>query len=697
MRAPDTGTTTRRLVAAVENVGEAIEIVDSEHRIVFVNRRWVDLTGYTEAEAVGRSPGELLRSDAHPPAYYREIEAELAAGRPWRGYLVSARKDGTLIPQTLSVTPILDAAGRLDSIVAVRHDLTDQIAAEQRLRESEERYALAAMGANDGLWDWKLPDDEAYYSERWCKIVGDDRPGFTGGRHDWLERVHPDDLGRLREQIDDHFGHRAPHFESEHRLRHSDGSFRWVHARGLAFRGPDGAALRFAGSLTDITQRKHSESMLYFAAAHDGLTRLPNRNLFRDRVGQALERIRRNSGRKLAVLYLDLDGFKQVNDGLGHHMGDRLLVSVARRLEGCVRAVDTVSRLGGDEFGLLLEDLATGEEAAAAAARIERALSTPFEIEGHHIFISGSIGVVCCDDDSTVDQLLRDADSAMYEVRTRGRGGHHVIDAASRARRARRNRLGDALRKCVEVEGIEVQYQPVVSLVTGQVRGLEALARWTHPQHGAVPPSEFVPLAEEMGLVDRLGDQVLRDACRRAAAWLRDHPRDQFSVNVNVSPRQFRDPHFVERVAQVQAMSGLRPGVLGLEITEAVLVDRPDVVGAMLTDLRNMGVRLVLDDFGTGFSSLSLLRRFPVHAIKIDHSFVNALEHDATTLHIVRGIVSLAHALGMVVIAEGVETREHVATLRGLGCDLGQGWLFSRAAAAFDVPRLMGERLLVED
>ncbi len=686
-----------RLVAAVENVGEAIEIVDSQHHILFVNRRWTELTGYTFEEAVGRTPAELLRSGAHAPEYFAAMEAELSAGRAWRGYLVSARKDGTLIPQTISIKPILADDGTLDSLVAVRHDLSEQIAADQRLRESEERYALAAMGANDGLWDWKIPDDEVYFSERWCKIVGEDRHGFTGNSEAWLGRVHPDDAARLKEQIADHIDLRAPHFESEHRLRHTDGSYRWVLARGLAFRGPEGQALRFAGSLTDVTQRKHSESMLYFAAAHDGLTSLPNRNLFRDRVGQALERVRRNEGRRLAVLYLDLDGFKHVNDGLGHHMGDRLLVSVARRLEGCVRAVDTVSRLGGDEFGLLLEDLGNNDEAVTAAARIERALSTPFEIEGHHVFISGSIGVVCCDDDSTVEQLLRDADSAMYEVRTRGRGGHHVIDAASRERRARRSRLGGALRRSVEVEGLDVHYQPVVSLVTGQVRGLEALTRWTHPQHGAVPPSEFVPLAEEMGLIDRLGHQVLRDACRRAAGWLHEHPRDQFFVNVNVSPRQFRDPHFVERVAQVQAMSGLRPGVLGLEITEAVLVDRPDVVGAMLNDLRNMGVRLVLDDFGTGFSSLSLLRRFPVHAIKIDHSFVGALDHDATTLHIVRGIVSLAHALGMVVIAEGVETREHVVTLRGLGCDLGQGWLFSPATPAHDVARLLGERLLRDD
>ncbi|MBM4368181.1 MAG: EAL domain-containing protein [Deltaproteobacteria bacterium] len=696
MRADDTEAMSRRLVAAVDSVAEAIEIIDADWKIVYVNRRWTELTGYTEAEAMGRAPSELLRSDAHPADYYAQVEAELRAGRAWRGYFVSARKDGSLIPQTLSVTPLLSPEGALEAIVAVRLDLTEQLAAEQRLRESEERYALASMGANDGLWDWKIPEDEAYFSERWCGIVGNDRQGFSGKVQDWLSLVHPDDLSRLRELIDEHFQLRSPHFESEHRLRHVDGSYRWVQARGLAFRGPEGAAVRFAGSLTDITQRKQAESMLYFAAAHDGLTSLPNRNLFRDRVSQALERVKRNPAKLFAVLYLDLDGFKQVNDGLGHHVGDRLLVGVARRLESCVRAVDTVSRLGGDEFGLLLEELASADEATAAAARIERALSMVFEIEGHHIFISGSIGVVCSDAESTVEQMLRDADSAMYEVRTRGRGGHHVIDAATRERRARRSRLGGALRQSVEVEGLEVVYQPVVSLITGQVRGLEALARWNHPVHGAVPPAEFVPLAEEMGLIDRLGYQVMREACRRAAQWMHEHARDQFFVNVNVSARQFRDPHFVERVAQVQAMSGLRPGVLGLEITETVFVDRPESVVAMLRELRNMGVRLALDDFGTGFSSLSHLRRFPVQSVKIDRSFVSALDADGTTLHIVRAIVSLTHALGMVAVAEGIETLDQVAILRGVGCDLGQGWLFSKATKAPDVSRLMNERFAIQ-
>lgn len=692
MRAGDSEALSRRLVAAVENVAEAIELSDPEGKIVYVNRRWTELTGYTEAEAMGRAASELLRSGGHPADYYAQVEKELRAGRAWRGYLVSARKDGSLLPHTLSVTPLLSAGGELEAIVAVRLDLTEEIAAKQRLRESEERYALASMGANDGLWDWRIPEDEAYFSERWCGIVGIDRQGFFGKAHDWLSLVHPDDLSRLRELIDEHLDLRSPHFESEHRLRHVDGSFRWVQARGLAFRGPDSAAVRFVGSLTDITQRKQAESMLSFAAAHDGLTSLPNRSLFRERVSQALERVKRNPVKRFAVLYLDLDGFKQVNDGLGHHVGDRLLVGVARRLETCVHAMDMVSRLGSDEFGLLLEELDSNEEAAAAAARIERALSMVFEIEGHHVFISGSIGVACSDAESTVEQMLRDADSAMYEVRAGGRRGHHVLDVAARERRERRSRLGEALRRGVEVEGLEVVYQPVVSLVTGQVRGLEALARWNHPVHGAVPPAEFVPLAEELGLIDRLGYQVMREACHRAAQWIHEHSRDQFFVNVNVSARQFRDPHFVERVAEAQATSGLRPGVLGLELTETIFVDRPESVVAMLRELRDIGVRLTLDDFGTGFSSLSHLRRFPVHSVKIDRSFVSAHDTDGIALHIVRAIVALTRALGMVAVAEGVETLDQVAILRGVGCDLGQGWLFSKPVGAHDVSRLLSER-----
>lgn len=685
---------TRRLIAAVEIMAEAIEVTDHDYRIVFVNRQWTELTGYTEEEAIGRTPAELLRCDDVCPSVYAAIEAQLLRGESWRGPFKSCRKDGSTLYQTLSVTPILDKDDVLEAVVAVRLDLTAQRISEQRLRESEERYALAAKGANDGLWDWKIREDEAYFSERWAAIVGSSAAGFTGRLEDWLSRVHPEDLPRLRDQFREHLGGSASHFQSEHRIRHGDGDFRWVQARGMAFRDHEGEPIRFAGSLTDITARKQAESMLYFAAAHDGLTSLPNRNLFRDRVALALERVRRNPDRRFAVLFTDLDGFKQVNDGLGHHTGDRLLVAVARRLESCVRTIDTVARLGGDEFGMLLEDLPNVDEATIAASRIERALSTPFEVEGHHIFISGSIGVVCSDENSTVEQLLRDADSAMYEVRTRGRGGLHMVDAATRERRARRSRLGGALRQSVELDGLELVYQPIVSLQTGQVRGLEALARWNHPEHGSVPPAEFIPLAEEMGLIDQLGMFVLHESCRRAAAWLRDSPRESFFVGVNVSARQFRDPHFVERVTQAQAVSGLRPGVLGLEITETVLVDRPEALVVMLRDLREMGVKLSLDDFGTGFSSLSHLRRFPVHSVKIDRSFTSALESDGTALHIVRAIVSLSHALGMQAVAEGVETMEQVAILRGVGCDLGQGWLFARPATAMDIPRLLNERLI---
>lgn len=694
MLASSVDTLTRRLVTAVENVAEAIEITDAAHRIVYVNKQWCEMTGYAEAQAIGRTPGELLRHPDESAALMTEIESRLQRGERWRGPLRSRRRDGGLLQQNLSVTPIMDDRGRLEAVVAVRMDLAQVLASEHRVRESEERYALAAKGANDGLWDWKINDDEAYFSERWCAIVGLPPQGFTGRMEDWLSRVHPDDLPRVRDQFREHLDGKAPHFESEHRIRHADNDYRWAHARGLAFRDSDGEPVRFAGSLTDITARKQAESMLYFAAAHDGLTSLPNRNLFRDRVGVSLQRARRNSDRRFAVLFTDLDGFKQVNDGLGHHVGDRLLVAVARRLESCVRTVDTVARLGGDEFGMLLEDLPNSEEAVVAAARIERALSTPFEVEGHHIFISGSIGVVCSDEESTVEQLLRDADSAMYEVRTRGRGGHHLVDAATRERRARRARLGGALRQSVEIEGLELVYQPIVSLQTGQVRGLEALARWNHAEHGAVPPGEFIPLAEEMGLIDRLGMWVLEEACHRTGIWLREAPRESFSVSVNVSARQFRDPHFVERVAQAQAKSGLRPGVLGLEITETVLVDRPEALVVMLRDLRGMGVKLSLDDFGTGFSSLSHLRRFPVHSVKIDRSFVAALDSDGTALHIVRAIVSLAHALGMQAVAEGVETQEQAAILRSVGCDLAQGWLFSPAVPESDVPRILDERLV---
>lgn len=666
-----------RLAAALAQVSEAIEITDRDGRIQWVNASWERVTGYTAAEAFGRTPKELLRSDFHPEAYYVEAWNTIVGGEVWSGLLVSRRKDGTLFPAEVSVSPILGEDGKVQALACVRRDITARLAADQALLESEERYKLAAMGAKDGLWDWRIDTGHLFVSDRWRSILGID-PGTEVTPDEWTSRIWGEDAARVAAEQAAHLAGQTDHFECEYRILHQDGGFRWVLCRGLAF-GDDATGVRFAGSLTDIHDRKSAEARLFEAATHDHLTALPNRGLFLDRVGHAIGRVKRTAGSGFAVLFIDLRRFKQVNDGLGHHIGDGLLKAVARRLSDTLRPGDTVARLGGDEFGVLLERIGTESDADAAAARLERALSRPFDIDGHTVAIGGTVGAVVGGGSSTVDELIRDADAAMYEARKRGDSGHHVADDQIRARMSRRSRLAVDLALALERDGIRAVYQPIVELSSGRVVGVEALARWRHPELGEIGPAEFIGIAEESGMGNAIGRSMLDRVVEQLAAWhaARRLERGLFA-NVNVTARQLHDPRFVDHVMRLH-QSGLAPaGRLGLEITETVVVDRPESVTDVMRKLRGIGVKFALDDFGTGYSSLSHLRGFPVQSLKIDRTFTWALTTDPVTSEIVRALIQLSRALGITTVAEGVETVQQFRILRDLGCELGQGYLFAR-------------------
>ena len=545
----------------------------------------------------------------------------------------------------------------------------------QALRESEERYALSARGANDGLWVWDLRADEVYYSPRWKAMLGYKEDEIGASPEEWLTRVHPDDVVLLRTAIDRHLRGETPHLESEYRMRCRDGSDRWMLSRGLAVRDAGGTPVRFAGSQTDVTERKLAVERLMHDAFHDALTTLPNRALFMDRLERAMEQQRRHPDAMFAVLFLDLDRFKVVNDSLGHVLGDELLVAVAERLTRMLRSSDTVARLGGDEFAMLIDGIEHETDAVRAAQRIQDALLVPFHIGPHEIFTSVSIGIAL----STTgygrpEDVLRDADIAMYRAKARGKARHEVFDIAMHERAVKLLALETDLRRAIDRGELRVHYQPVIELQSGRLAGFEALVRWQRGDE-LVSAEEIVPLAEETGLIVPIGEWVLRESLRQLREWDAD-----VDMHVNLSPKQLLQPNVVEVVTSAISDAGVAPHRLHLEVTESLLIDNAEAAGALLRELRATDVGLSLDDFGTGYSSLSSLRQFPFDMIKIDRSFL--LDADARRGdEIVRTVSALARTLGMQVTVEGLETAEQVERMRTLGVDFAQGFYFARPMA----------------
>jgi diguanylate cyclase (GGDEF)-like protein/PAS domain S-box-containing protein len=670
------------------------------------------------AAMVRNDPGLVLEPDVVEPAHLLSV---LDRGE-YEVYLVDASiLSPTTVPaesaRASTLIAIHDglagsaaaarAAGAADSLGpdelvphvllrTIRHalELADTIA---ELRDTEARHALTLAAANDGLWEWELRDDQIRYSSRWKSLMGVGDEEMGSRPEDWFSRVHPDDLEGLRADLQAHIDGRTPTHQFEHRVRQRDGTFRWVFSRGLVRRDAWGRPLSLAGSLTDISRRKRVEAKLHQDSHHDELTGLASRRVLVERLDEAIRRARQDDAYLYGALFLNLDRFKVVNDSIGLESGDQILSELGARLRKCVSKKDLVCRYGGDEFAILLEAMLSRQDALSVADKIHESLRRPFDLDGQQVFTTASIGVaIGTPSYERAAEVIRDAGVATNRAKRHGKSRTAVFDATMRVEAVNVLRLQNSLRQAVDRQEFEVYYQPIVSMERRDLSGFEALVRWRHPRRGIVSPHEFIPLAEETGLIVPIGQFVLREACRQMSEWRRKlDGGEKLSVSVNLSGRQLSSPTLLDDIERILDDTGLTPAALKLELTESTLIDDPETASAMLQRLRERGIRLYIDDFGTGYSSLSYLHRFAIDGLKIDKSFVDMVGRPAREAAIVPSIVSLAHNLGMGVIAEGVETTEQAQALMELDCREAQGFLYSRPVTRERAAKLIADKRIL--
>jgi diguanylate cyclase (GGDEF)-like protein/PAS domain S-box-containing protein len=661
----------------VERMREGLVQSDIDGTMRFVNDRFCEMTGYSRDELVGLKTSTLVATDED-----RELLLSKAAlrrqGISDQYEIRIRRRDGSVVWMEIGGAPVTDADGNVVGTIGVHNDITERRLSEEALRDSESRYRLMAENSTDVISRSDANGHILYASDATRRLLGYE-PSEVVGRsiYSFVIEADRDEVSRASRALSDG----ATRSFAYHAIR-KDGSIVWFETTSRAILDPvTGAVLDIVSVSRDISERKRAEEQIEYQAYHDALTGLPNRLLFRDRLTVALAHAKRLQ-QHVAVMFLDLDGFKLVNDTLGHSLGDELLKVVASRLRGALREEDSIARMGGDEFTVLLSDLSRPDDAAKIAQKLLDTIAQPIRVDEQELFVTTSIGIALFPNDGeTAEALLKNADHAMYRAKDVGRNSYQLCTPAMNSRALERLSLENALRRAVERGEFVLHYQPQLNVVTGAVVGMEALMRWNHPTQGVVPPATFIPIAEETRLIVAMGEWALREACRQAKKWqLTEYP--SLRMAVNLSPRQFQHGDLRKMIASALEESGLAPQSLELEITESTAMQNTDRTVATLRALRDMGVRIAIDDFGTGHSSLNYLRSFPLDSVKIDQAFIHEIESSPSDRAIVSAIIAMAHGLSLRVTAEGVETEEQLAFLRASGCEEVQGYLFGRPAPA---------------
>lgn len=672
----------------IEALPNPLFFKDTEGRYLGCNRAFEEFTGRRKEDFVGKTAAEIQDSDT--ARLYEETDKSLMDNPGVQRYEALVKLPRFAEPRHVQYNKatFVDAAGKVSGLVGVMVDLTDIRAAEANLRKNETQLRLALESAEMATWFWNVGEKSFQSSGGFSALFG--MKGEAGIREfeQFRNAVHPED----REHIDAALKHAliySDDFRLEMRVLWPDGSTHWIASQGQIIRNPEGRAVSLIGVAMNITERKLAEQRIAHMAQHDTLTGLPNRLLLKDRIAQAVFHAQRGRVR-VAVMFIDLDRFKNINDSLGHEAGDRLLQTVAKRIRTCLREGDTVSRLGGDEFVIVLPEVHGSHDVSIVAAKILETLAQPYHLHGQDLHVSASIGVALFPEDGEdADTLMRNADAAMYHAKDSGRANYQFYTEHMNVSAQRRVTLEAELRRALDRDELTLAYQPIYALANGRLVGVEALLRWRHPERGLVTPGEFISVAEESGLIHQIGEDVLRAACAQARLWQDQGLGTRLSINVSV--HQLRRRAFLDQLRTVLASTSVDPGLLELEITESLIVEDASEALKTLKSLDELGVRLAIDDFGTGYSGLSYLKRFPIDTVKIDQSFIRDISVDADDAAIVRAIVAMAKSLKLSVVAEGVETGEQLAFLSSLGCDFAQGYLLGRPVDAAAMTAMIEE------
>ena len=667
----------------INESNQGVCTADLQGNVVFVNHCFCQMTGYSEAELLTMTVFALTTPEYKYSFFDKTISTEkhLVLQLPFQ------KKDHTTF-----MAEVISQNIKIDDIpyffVTVQ-DITERIATEQALIKTQKRNSIVGQIANEGVWDWHLDTNTMEFDERFYAMFGYKNQEFPSTVKEWYKLIHKDDFEYITQCYKFYLAGKSRIYDAEYRFLCKDNSYMWVRARGkIVKRDNKGKPIHFVGTHSDISVQKKHEKRILQQAHFDSLTSLPNRFLSLDRLNVACEKAKR-SGELVALLFLDLDDFKKVNDTLGHNIGDQLLIEAAARLCKVVRNVDTVGRLGGDEFIIILGELKSAQEVQPIVENLLNQFRDMFVINSIELLLTTSVGIAIFPSDANnASDLLRNADSAMYNAKECGRNTYSFYTSKMNELAQRRLTIESQLHNALAKNEFSVHYQPKINLANSKIIGAEALLRWNNPVLGNVPPDEFISIAEQTGLIIALGEFVLKKSLAQTVIW-RDKYNDNFEIAVNLSPRQFRDLQLVDTIKNYLNNTNLPASSLELEITEGVLLSSHSHAQEILKSLNSFGIKIAMDDFGTGYSSLSYLRNYAFDVLKIDRSFINNMTLTQKDEELIKAVIAMAHALGIKVVAEGIETQQQFEHLASLKCDYGQGYLFSKPLTAVDMTKLL--------